>query len=41
MYKPIDIIDPHGGFRSLKSYQMSEIVHDATVKFCGNWNSSF
>jgi hypothetical protein len=21
-------IDPHGGFRDLKSYQMSEIVYD-------------
>ncbi len=28
------IIPPHGGFRQLKSYQMAEIVHDATVKFC-------
>ena len=32
-----DIIDPHGGFRDLKSYQMSEIVHDATVVFCDRW----
>jgi four helix bundle suffix protein len=30
-------IDPHGGFRSLKSYQMSEIVYDATVAFCDRW----
>jgi len=30
-------IDPHGGFRSLKSYQMSEIVYDATVLFCDRW----
>ena len=28
------IIPPHGGYRDLKSYQMSEIVHDATVVFC-------
>lgn len=28
------IVTPHGGYRSLKSYQMSEIVYDATVKFC-------
>ncbi len=34
---PNGFIDPHGGFRSLKSYQMSEIVHDATVKFCNRW----
>ena len=30
-------IDPHGGFRNLKSYQMSEIVYDATVAFCDRW----
>lgn len=28
------IIPPHGGYQNLKSYQMSEIVFDATVKFC-------
>ncbi|MDJ0817425.1 MAG: four helix bundle suffix domain-containing protein [Desulfobacterales bacterium] len=32
-------IDPHGGFRELKSYQMSEIVFDGTVKFCNRWIS--
>ncbi len=31
------VIDPHGGFRNLKSYQMSEIVYDATIKFCDRW----
>jgi len=30
-------IDPHGGFRGPKSYQMSEIVYDATVVFCDRW----
>jgi len=30
-------IDPHGGFRDLKSYQMSEIVFDATAVFCDRW----
>lgn len=30
-------IDPHGGFRNLKSYQMSEIVFDGTVQFCDRW----
>lgn len=30
-------IDPHGGFRNLKSYQMSEIVFDGTAKFCDRW----
>ncbi len=28
------IVDPHGGYRSLKAYQTAEIVYDATVKFC-------
>ena len=28
------IITPHGGYRNLKSYQMAEIVYDATFKFC-------
>ena len=32
-------IDPHGGFRKLKSYQMAEIVYDATVVFCDRWIS--
>ena len=32
-------IDPHGGFRNLKSYQMAEIVYDATVVFCDRWIS--
>ncbi len=28
------LIPPHGGYRALKSYQMAEIVHDATRVFC-------
>jgi restriction system protein len=28
------LIPAHGGYRALKSYQMSEIVFDATVTFC-------
>ena len=28
------IIPPHGGYRNLKSYQMAEIIYDATVAFC-------
>lgn len=27
-------IPAHGGYQKLKSYQMAEIVYDATVKFC-------
>lgn len=28
------LIDPHGGYRNLKSYQTTEIIYDTTVKFC-------
>jgi len=28
------LIPPHGGYRDLKSYQMAEIVYDATMVFC-------
>jgi len=28
------LIPPHGGYRELKSFQHSELVYDATVKFC-------
>jgi len=28
------LIPPHGGYRQLKSFQMAEIVYDATVAFC-------
>lgn len=28
------LIPSHGGYRDLKSYQMSEIVYDATIVFC-------
>jgi hypothetical protein len=28
------LIPPHGGYEKLKSYQMSVLVYDATVKFC-------
>jgi restriction system protein len=31
------LIPAHGGYRSLSSYQMAEIVHDATVVFCGRF----
>src|SRR5574341_1544444 len=29
-----NLIPPHGGYRELRSYQNTEIVYDATVKFC-------
>ena len=28
------LIPPHGGYRELQSYRMSEIVYDATIVFC-------
>lgn len=31
------LIPPHGGYRELQSYQMSEIVYDATVVFCNRF----
>src|ERR1700687_3104048 len=34
MHQPPKPIRPHGGYRSLKSYQKAEIVYDATVYFC-------
>jgi len=37
MNRPDGFIDPHGWFRNLKSYQMSEIVYDATAAFCDRW----
>ena len=41
MNQPEGFIDPHGGFRNLKSYQMTEIVYDATVAFCDRFISRF
>jgi restriction system protein len=32
--EPPKLIPPHGGYRELQSYQMAEIVYDATVVFC-------
>ena len=33
------LIPPHGGYKDLQSYQMAEIVHDATVVFCNRFIS--
>jgi four helix bundle protein len=35
--QPPRVIPPHGGYRDLKSYQMAEIVYDATVAFCARF----
>jgi restriction system protein len=34
---PEPLIPAHGGYRDLKSYQMAEIIYDATVVFCGRF----
>lgn len=31
------IVQPHGGYRNLKAYQMSEIVYDITFAFCNRF----
>jgi four helix bundle suffix protein len=31
------LIPPHGGYRKLKSYQIAEIIYDATVIFCNRF----
>ncbi|MEN8254684.1 MAG: four helix bundle suffix domain-containing protein [Verrucomicrobiota bacterium] len=41
MHGENDPIKAHGGYRDLKSFQMSEIVFDATVKFCGRFVDRF
>jgi four helix bundle protein len=33
------LIPPHGGYRDLQSYQMSEIVYDGTIVFCDRFIS--
>jgi restriction system protein len=35
----MSIIPAHGGYRKLASYQMAEIVYDATIKFCDRFVS--
>jgi restriction system protein len=37
--EPPKLIPPHGGYRELQSYQMAEIVYDATVVFCDRFIS--
>ena len=36
-YKSNSLIPPHGGYRNLKSFQMSEIVYNYTVEFCKSY----
>lgn len=41
MHGKDDLIRAHGGYRDLKSFQMSEIVFDGTVKFCERFIDRF
>ena len=31
------LVEPHGGYQNLKSYQMAEIVYDAATAFCNRF----
>ncbi|OQA93959.1 MAG: S23 ribosomal protein [Chloroflexi bacterium ADurb.Bin222] len=31
------LIPKHGGYRHLKSFQVSEVIYDLTVRFCDRW----
>ena len=37
MHGKDDLIQPHGGYRRLRSFQTAQIVYDATVAFCGRF----
>ena len=37
MNEPTKLIPPHGGYRELKSYQMAELIYDATMVFCNRF----
>jgi len=28
---------PHGGYRNLRSFRVTEVIYDATVSFCGRF----
>ena len=36
-----NLISKHGGYENLKSFQMSVIIYDLTVEFCGKYVTSF
>ncbi len=35
--EPEKLIPPHGGYRKLKSFQVSQLVYDVTVRFCDRY----
>jgi len=37
MHGKDDLIQPHGGYRRLRSFQTAQIVYDATVVFCARF----
>lgn len=37
MNDPEPLIPKHGGYRSLKSFQVSQLVYDVTVRFCDQY----
>ena len=36
---PSDLMPPHGGYRNLKSFQLTQLVYDVTVRFCDRYVS--
>lgn len=41
MSKKESLISKHGGYRDLKSFQISQLVYDITVRFCERYISRF
>src|SRR5690554_7894335 len=41
MSKDKNIIPPHGGYRSLLTFQKAEIIYDGTVFFCSQYLPKF
>jgi len=36
-----DLIPKHGGYRNLKSFQISRLIYDVTVRFCNQYIDKF
>jgi len=41
MPEPEGLIPKHGGYRKLKSFQITELIFDVTVRFCDRYISKF
>ena len=37
MDQPEPLIPRHGGYRSLKTFQLAQLVYDLTVRFCDRY----